>query len=58
MLTVYKYLSNNNFKEKRGVLAVVENGLIRSNGLKLRKRGKCRLADIRKNFFPVRAIRH
>lgn len=34
MLTVYKYLSNNNFKERRGLLAVVENGLIRSNGLK------------------------
>lgn len=37
MLTVYKYLSNNNFKERKGELAVVENGLIRSNSLKLRK---------------------
>lgn len=37
MLTVYKYLSNNNSKERRGLLAVVGNGLIRSNGLKLRE---------------------
>lgn len=34
MLTVYKYLSNNNFKERSGLLAVVENDLIRSNGLR------------------------
>lgn len=37
MLTVYKYLSNHNFKGSRGLLAVLENALIRSNGLRLRK---------------------
>lgn len=39
VLTVYKYLSNHNFKGSRGLLAVLENVLIRSNGLRLRKGG-------------------
>lgn len=39
MLTVYKYLSNHNFKGSRGLLAGPENALMRSNGLRLRKGG-------------------